>query len=413
MALRGPGRQATMAACGSWSSRTRRRSPRPSGACWSPSATPRTSPRTAWPRSPSPATATTTSSCSTGCCPTSTAWRCCGCSARAACSTPVLMLTALGTLDHRVAGLDAGADDYLPKPFAFAELLARIAGAGPARPGARRTSGSPPATSCSTRCAIRVTRRRPGRGPVGQGVRAAGLPRPPGRRGRHPPADPRCGLGRRAGRLLQRRGPLRPLPARQAGDARSARRAADRPRRGLRPARGRAAREPPGQVAVDPAEALLRRTRTRLATITLLMVDRAGRRRGRHDRAHGHTLMHQPIDRAPATRRSADSRSCCTSCSTGSRGRRPAGRLGEADTFVLLARTGGEVLGGLAARGVDGLPDLDGHRRVGGGPRRPRRARSVDTEIRLLTMPVASQGAEDRPRKAAGGRALRPGGHRT
>lgn len=41
-------------------------------------------------------------------------------------STPVLMLTALGTLEHRVAGLDAGADDYLPKPFAFAELLARL-----------------------------------------------------------------------------------------------------------------------------------------------------------------------------------------------------------------------------------------------------------------------------------------------
>ena len=40
--------------------------------------------------------------------------------------TPVLMLTALGALDHRVAGLDAGADDYLPKPFAFTELLARI-----------------------------------------------------------------------------------------------------------------------------------------------------------------------------------------------------------------------------------------------------------------------------------------------
>jgi two-component system, OmpR family, response regulator len=41
-------------------------------------------------------------------------------------STPVLMLTAMGTLEHRVSGLDAGADDYLPKPFAFAELLARL-----------------------------------------------------------------------------------------------------------------------------------------------------------------------------------------------------------------------------------------------------------------------------------------------
>ena len=39
---------------------------------------------------------------------------------------PVLMLTALGDLDHRVAGLDAGADDYLAKPFAFEELVARL-----------------------------------------------------------------------------------------------------------------------------------------------------------------------------------------------------------------------------------------------------------------------------------------------
>lgn len=38
---------------------------------------------------------------------------------------PVLMLTARGTLNDRVAGLDSGADDYLAKPFAFAELLAR------------------------------------------------------------------------------------------------------------------------------------------------------------------------------------------------------------------------------------------------------------------------------------------------
>jgi DNA-binding response OmpR family regulator len=39
---------------------------------------------------------------------------------------PVLVLTAKGTLEDKVAGLDAGADDYLIKPFAFAELSARI-----------------------------------------------------------------------------------------------------------------------------------------------------------------------------------------------------------------------------------------------------------------------------------------------
>jgi len=40
--------------------------------------------------------------------------------------TPVLILSALGTVDDRVHGLKAGGDDYLTKPFAFAELLARV-----------------------------------------------------------------------------------------------------------------------------------------------------------------------------------------------------------------------------------------------------------------------------------------------
>ena len=39
---------------------------------------------------------------------------------------PILMLTARGLVEQRVAGLDAGADDYLAKPFALAELLARV-----------------------------------------------------------------------------------------------------------------------------------------------------------------------------------------------------------------------------------------------------------------------------------------------
>jgi two-component system response regulator MprA len=45
---------------------------------------------------------------------------------RATAQVPVLMLTALGGTNERVRGLDAGADDYLVKPFAYQELLARV-----------------------------------------------------------------------------------------------------------------------------------------------------------------------------------------------------------------------------------------------------------------------------------------------
>ncbi|WP_076592747.1 heavy metal response regulator transcription factor [Herminiimonas arsenitoxidans] len=41
-------------------------------------------------------------------------------------STPVIMLTARGEVDHRIHGLQSGADDYLVKPFSFLELLARL-----------------------------------------------------------------------------------------------------------------------------------------------------------------------------------------------------------------------------------------------------------------------------------------------
>lgn len=50
---------------------------------------------------------------------------------------PILMLTAAGSLDDRVSGLDLGADDYLAKPFAYAELLARLRALG------RRSRGRP------------------------------------------------------------------------------------------------------------------------------------------------------------------------------------------------------------------------------------------------------------------------------
>jgi two-component system copper resistance phosphate regulon response regulator CusR len=55
--------------------------------------------------------------------------------------TPILMLTARGSVDDRVEGLDSGADDYLAKPFDFKELLARL------RALLRRTAGLRPAVA--------------------------------------------------------------------------------------------------------------------------------------------------------------------------------------------------------------------------------------------------------------------------
>src|SRR5438067_10875429 len=58
----------------------------------------------------------------------------CGELRRGGSSTPVLMLTALDALDDRVRGLEAGADDYLTKPFAFRELVARLKALARRRP---------------------------------------------------------------------------------------------------------------------------------------------------------------------------------------------------------------------------------------------------------------------------------------
>ena len=74
--------------------------------------------------------------------------------------TPVLILSALGQVDDRVKGLRAGGDDYLAKPYAFSELLARVEALA-----RRRPKGAPEETV--------LPRRRPdARPPVAQGRRA-------------------------------------------------------------------------------------------------------------------------------------------------------------------------------------------------------------------------------------------------
>ena len=79
-------------------------------------------------RSGPPATSGPTSCSSTSCCPTSTASRCCaGCAATTP-TCPVLFLTARDAVEDRIAGLTAGGDDYVTKPFSLEEVVARLRG---------------------------------------------------------------------------------------------------------------------------------------------------------------------------------------------------------------------------------------------------------------------------------------------
>src|SRR3989442_68748 len=88
---------------------------------------------------------------------------------------PILFLTARTTTADRVRGLDSGADDYLVKPFAYAELLARVrallrrGGAPPARPRC-----FPPSSPASTGAGGRHRRGHGGRGDHGRGRGRAG-----------------------------------------------------------------------------------------------------------------------------------------------------------------------------------------------------------------------------------------------
>ena len=130
----------------------------------------------------------------------------------------ILMLTARDTVGDRVSGLDAGADDYLVKPFAYEELAARLRALG------RRGNGIAPARAEARRRADHPRRdrragdpRRQDRGPLAARVLAARVLPPPPRPDPVARPAPRPGLAVQRGGHAERGRRLRPLPAREAG----------------------------------------------------------------------------------------------------------------------------------------------------------------------------------------------------
>ena len=134
--------------------------------------------------------------------------------------TPVLVISARDAVRDRVRGLDCGADDYLVKPFAFEELLARLRALdrrGRNRQTSRTLSYGPltidPGRSSGDREWADVVIDR-------HGVPAAGVPGPPRRIDRHARSAGRVRLGRRLRSALQPGGRLRRLrPSQAAGRA--------------------------------------------------------------------------------------------------------------------------------------------------------------------------------------------------
>jgi DNA-binding response OmpR family regulator len=137
--------------------------------------------------------------------------------------TPVLMLTALGKVEDRVNGLQTGADDYLVKPFAFSELIARIHGtAAPlgARSNRKATSNRLALHDLEMDLARRkVLQEWSAHRPERQGVPAAFSVSQETRRGAVANRDCRAGLGYEFRQQHQRRRSFDQATARQNGYA--------------------------------------------------------------------------------------------------------------------------------------------------------------------------------------------------
>ena len=166
----------------------------------------------------------------------STGSRCAGACAEPAAALPVLMLTARAEVENRVEGLDAGADDYVTKPFALEELLARL------RALLRRTADGvrrdpalrgPRARPEDARGA---PRRRADRADAHRVLAPRALPAQPAP-GAHALAHLRARLGLRLRRQLELPRRLHRLPAPQDRGRREAAADPDGARRRLRAAR--------------------------------------------------------------------------------------------------------------------------------------------------------------------------------
>ena len=303
---------------------------------------------------------------------------------------PILMLTARDAVASRVQGLDAGADDYLVKPFAYEELAARLRALS-RRPSPRQTPNLQAGPIELDEAAHRVTRRWPRRRPRAARVRRPRVP--PAAPGPGPVARPaaRLRLAIRRGSDAQHGRGLHPHPAREAGPGRRGL-GRDRPRRRLP--------DPPGlsemSVAAAPPmstdSALLRRTRLRLMLwsggLTLVVLVILG------------GVVYVTVSRALAAGGTAVLQDRATDVAHFVAGPAPGPRPGRSPigvsfggrgsgTLAIVVQPDGTVQGLDEDDAVEGLPDEAGIAAAQAGRTDVRTADVEEIPVRILSQPVA------------------------